>query len=169
MSKALVRFTTEYIETEDRLRLAGEFEEGASVVVWLTHRLVQRLLPILLQWLEQQYGDTPRAEVLQSWAQQAARADLLPQPPVAVAEAGRELLGVAVDITPTPDTLNLTFRGAGEESGEGVTLSLTAVLLRQWLNILQDGYRLAEWPLAGWPEWLRESGAAGLDAGAAVH
>ena len=49
----LTSFTTEYIEQEDRLRLVGSFEQG-KVVVWLTLRLLQRLLPLFVRWLEQQ-------------------------------------------------------------------------------------------------------------------
>ena len=67
------RITTQYIDFEDRIRLAGEVGNAAPVVIWLTRRLLQRLLPALLQWLERQGADKQRAEVLQSFAQQAAR------------------------------------------------------------------------------------------------
>ena len=39
----LQRFTTEYVEIEDRIRLAGETAPGHTVVLWLTQRLLARL------------------------------------------------------------------------------------------------------------------------------
>lgn len=63
----LQRFTTEYVEIEDRIRLAGETAPGHTVVLWLTQRLLARLLPHLLQWLEQQTGATIRGDILQGF------------------------------------------------------------------------------------------------------
>ena len=40
----LQRCTTEYVECEDRIRLAGELASGATVVLWLTQRLMNRLI-----------------------------------------------------------------------------------------------------------------------------
>ncbi len=43
----LQRITTEYVELEDRILLAGELGNREAVVVWLTQRLLQRLVPVL--------------------------------------------------------------------------------------------------------------------------
>ena len=43
----LQRCTTEYIATEDRLRLSGEIGTQSTVVLWLTQRLLNRLMPPL--------------------------------------------------------------------------------------------------------------------------
>lgn len=40
----LQRITTQYIEVEDRLRLTGELAPGEVVVLWLTQRLMHRLI-----------------------------------------------------------------------------------------------------------------------------
>lgn len=63
MTDTLQRITTEYIDHEDRLRLAGEDAQGQTTVLWLTQRLLNRLIPHLCQWLEQQGGNAPLAEV----------------------------------------------------------------------------------------------------------
>ena len=47
----LQRITSEYIEAEDRLRLTGEVGEGETETLWLTQRLLTRLLDHLLKWL----------------------------------------------------------------------------------------------------------------------
>lgn len=149
----LERITTEYIDLEDRIQLAGEVENAATVVLWLTQRLLQRLLPTLLQGLERQSADTPRAEILHSFALQAARAELMPQAPVQTGADSVAWLVRSVDITHSEQAVSLTFRGIGDEDA---TLVLAAKPLRQWLGILHDAYLKAEWPLDVWPEWVSE-------------
>ena len=41
MTDSLDRITTEYIDTEDRIRLSGQYAGGPAVVIWLTQRLIQ--------------------------------------------------------------------------------------------------------------------------------
>ncbi len=41
MTHTLDRITTEYIATEDRLRLTGQYADGSKVVIWLILRLNQ--------------------------------------------------------------------------------------------------------------------------------
>lgn len=58
---ALQRITTEYRAQEDRLCLTGERANGDAVVLWLTQRLLNRLVPHLTGWLEQQKGPSEHA------------------------------------------------------------------------------------------------------------
>lgn len=150
---ALERITTEYIETEDRIRLSGEAADGAPVAIWLSLRLLQRLLPALLPLLEGRRSDL-HAGIMQGFAQQAARAELKPQAPVQVRVDSAAWLAFAVDIAPTGQAVTLTFRSA---DGQAAAIALGALPLRQWLGILHDMYVKAEWPLAVWPDWVRES------------
>ncbi len=105
----LQRITTEYIDTEDRIRLAGDTGQGEPVVIWLTQRLLQRLLPMLLQWLDAQTGMTPMAEIVQGFAQQAARAELIPQTPVQATSP--PWLAQSVDVVQSNAGVSLNFRG----------------------------------------------------------
>lgn len=165
----LERITTEYIDVEDRIRLTGRVENAPPMVIWVTCRLLQRLLPPLLQWLERQgpgvdapraevrpgpVVDAPRAEVLQSFAQHAARAAAVPQAPVRATAESAAWLARSVDLTQLDKSVRLTFRGA---EGQEATLMLPTKVLRQWLGILHDGYAKAAWPMDVWPGWLRES------------
>ncbi len=151
----LQRFTTEYVEIEDRIRLAGEVAPCHTVVLWLTQRLLARLLPHLLKWLEQQTGATLRGDVLQGFAQQAAMAALEPQDPVPVPHELAWLVH-SVDIAAASDGVGLTFKPAGD-ANKLTRLTLQAQPLRQWLNILYGQYQKAEWPLTVWPAWLAEA------------
>ena len=44
---SLQRITTEYDEREDRIRVSGQLAQGEAVVLWLTQRLLNRLVPHL--------------------------------------------------------------------------------------------------------------------------
>lgn len=160
----LQRITTEYIESEDRIRLSGELAPQATVVLWLTQRLVNRLLPHLLGWLEQQTGQGAMGDLFQGFAQQAAMANLEQQPPVQSAPQSQAWLVHAVNLTAAAEGVRLTFRCAGDASppdgSDAVGLTLHAQALRQWLGILHTQYRKADWPLTGWPDWLMEGHTA---------
>lgn len=56
MGAVLQRVTTAYLENEDRLRLTGKLADGDIVVLWLTQRLLSRLVPHLTTWLARQAG-----------------------------------------------------------------------------------------------------------------
>ncbi len=168
----LKRITTEYVAHEDRVRISGErADTGAPLVLWLTQRLLNRMLPVLLQWLESEGGETlhtdsaaaltegrqqdrtsPRAKTLHNFAQQAARAEITPQPPVRIDARTQDCLVHSVDVGSNEQMVRLSFKGA---DGPIASLTFTRQQLRQWLSILQVGWRKAEWPNAVWPEWLR--------------
>lgn len=154
MTHYLQRITTEYILAEDRIRLSGQVEGGAPIVVWLTLRFLQRLLPKLLQWLEQQTPEMPRPEIVHGFAQQAAKAEMTPLPPVRAVTGSSVWLAQSVDLGRSERALCLTFRGI---DGQHASLVLEAKPLRQWLSIVYEAYQKAKWPLEIWPVWLQES------------
>jgi hypothetical protein len=166
MTQSLQRITTNYIDLEDRIRLSGEVDNTAPVVIWLTQRLLQRLLPILLRWLESQDGDSPFAELVRGFSQQAARAELTPQAPVQAVAGCATWLAQAVDITQSKQAVSLTFRGA---DGQNASLTLATKPLRQWLGIVHDAYLQAGWPLDLWPAWLQPGSAATEQKGMILH
>ena len=170
----LERVTTRYSVKQDRICLAGELPGGSPVVLWLTQRLLRRLLPPLLVWLQEQggaahavMGQALYADALQGFAQQAARAQLQPQAPVQVPEGSLSCLVERVDMGRSPEAVRLVFRDA---QGVVAAMVLHPQPLRQWLSILFDAWQQAEWPLEVWPDWLRESvPAKAVSAGGLVH
>lgn len=151
----LQRITTEYVDTEDRIRLAGELTAGEVLTLWLTQRLLNRLIPHLCRWLEQHTGNAPLAELRQEIAQQKVRSELEPQAPV---RAGAQVQGVlihSVDLKAAKAGMALLFKDvAGQEVAR---LQLPRKPLRQWLSILHGQYRLAAWPTCVWPAWVEEA------------
>jgi len=165
----LQRITTQYIDSEDRIRLCGESAPNETVVLWLTQRLLNRLVPHLLTWLEQQagvpggIGSDVRADVVHSFAQQAALASMEMQAPVQAHTARQTWLVQSVDVTVNPQLVRLTFKGADtaqQDASLEATVSMQAQPLRQWLSILHAQCTRAGWmsPEATntvWPEWLQ--------------
>lgn len=158
----LQRITTQYIEHEDRLRLTGITDQGEAVVLWLSQRLLLRLIPHLTAWLEKtgNPGQSAAAadqrinEQLQDQAQRTARNELTPLPPVTPESGTRTWMAHTVDVAHNPGAVRMTFRGDPDLS---VDLGLNSRELRQWLAIVYDMWRLAQWPDSIWPNWITDS------------
>ena len=176
----LQRITTEYVDSEDRIRLCGEVAPNQAVLLWLTQRLLNRLVPYLLGWLEQQVGGSSgesgdvhrraaadtRAEVVNGFAQQAAIAAMEQQSPVQAHTAQTAWLVHTVDVTVNQQFVRLTFKGppgtAPSISSLEAGITMHALPLRQWLSILHEQCHRAGWvPTspeavgAVWPEWIQ--------------
>ncbi len=156
------------------MRLTGETGPDQAVVLWITRRLLDRVLPHLFRWLERKGPGVPQAsvaaglgDVVQGMAQQSARAALPAQPPVDAARATRAWLVSSVDVTTEDARVRLTF--AAPPGDEPVSVDFDGHPLRQWLNIVHDRYRQAEWPMQGWPNWITEAAPAAGAAPAVLH
>lgn len=171
---ALQRFTTEYIELEDRIRLSGELAEGDTVVLWLTQRLLNRLVPHLTAWLSRQLAPASSIpsvqaayqDIVQGFAQQAARAQLAPEAPVRASSEGSVWRVDSVDIAQGDDAVVLTLKGEGEAPA---TLTLAAQPLRQWLGIVFAQYQRGEWPTTAWPGWMEAAQPQAAPSAMALH
>lgn len=162
----VLRITTEYVETEDRLRLACALRSGDTAVLWLTQRLFLRVLPHLLEWLDKHtpgLAEPPatheQADVVRSFSQEAARAAQPAEPPVLPQHASQIWLVHTVELQPRAGELRLVFRPAARDVAAG-SLALAPQPLRMWLGIVADQFGRAGWPLQAWPAWLRPAGAA---------
>jgi len=156
------RFTSEFVDFEDRLRVSTELPGNHVAVLWLTRRLLDRLVGHLAGLLERETEQAPVPEVQQSFAQQAAQAShqqqsqQQPQPAVTPQQAQtvQEWLVREVDLTPGAQGVGLRFRG--EHTHQVVELGMPPLLLRQWLGIVHGQYRRAQWPLDAWPDWMND-------------
>lgn len=152
---SLQRITTEYSDAEDRIRLTGENAQGQAAVLWLTQRLLTKLIVHLCKWVEQQSGQAPMPEIRQEFAQQQARAELAPQPPVHAEPNIEGVLIHSVDLNTSSAIMGMQFKDA--QSNVVASLQLQPIALRQWLNIVYDQYHRAQWPTNMWPEWVIEA------------
>ena len=175
----LSRVTTRYSPEQDRISLAGELPEGGHVLLWLTQRLMTRLVPVLCDWL--QANDQPwqgagvesvrgsaAADGLQTFAQQSARAQQAPQPPVRPSEDCAQALVTSMDVARGANGVNLVVH-VPLAGGGGVFLPLHTQSLRQWLGVLADVWGQAGWPADVWPRWMHEASARGALQGESIH
>lgn len=155
----LQKITTEYSQTEDRIKLTGVAEGGRQVAIWLTLRLMQRLVPVLVKQLKVEEVVKPsssprsaaRQSLVQSFAQQSARAALAPQQPVVQNEGTAVWLAQGVEVNVNASRVLMTFTCG---NGKAAKIPMSNKVLRQWLGIVFDKYRAAEWPIDVWPEWV---------------
>ena len=139
----LQRLTTDYLDAEDRVRLRGALAGGQAVVVWLTRRLLDRLVEHLIIVLTRHAGDLPSGPAV------AADAPVMQPPPVKADRSEFQWVALSVDVTLGPGALQLKFRDA-EHSAH---IAMDGPTLRQWLDGLKDIYHVAEWPLKPWEGW----------------
>lgn len=179
MSTPLQKFTTEFIPEEDRLRLSGEVDGGQQVVLWLTQRLLRRVVPHLCAWLEKQ--PVPGASAMhpqvvaqervqiQHIAQQAAQGALQAQkqaPVQAPPDAFNGLVQI-VKLENIEGRLHLVLRVEQEPAVE-YRVGFAPVGLRQWLGIVYRHHETAQWPLDIWPQWMAPRGAVGHEVSVAA-
>ena len=167
----LQRITTEYVPLEDRIRLTGESEDNAVIVLWLTQRLLSQVIGHLLKLIDKQSPALAKSgestahsnSLLQGFAQQAAEAELAPEAPVSTDTSSESWLVQEVDIALSPEgTLVLVLkRDTGpvtDQNEAGVArLTVESTQQRQWLGIVHAQWQRAGWPLALWPTWMDEA------------
>jgi hypothetical protein len=151
------RWTTEYVELEDRLRISGEADGETPIAVWISRRLLVRLLPLLIEWLEAQVSDTSHAATLLQWEQQAAAAELKPEPPVIARDPSMAWVVTSIDVQRDQRQLTLVLKSEGSDRTVGATM--TAHALRQWINIVHAQSERADWGISVWPSWIGSSPA----------
>ena len=170
----LERFTTEYVVLEDRIRVSGELAGGETVVPWLTQRLIGHLVPHLTGWLEARVlpagghaaVQAAHQEMVQGFAQHAARAQLAPAPPVQAQAPGACWRVDVVHSAQGAEALSLTLQGEAE--GQQAVVNLPAHALRQWLGIVYDQCLRGDWPTTAWPAWMEAGTAQSAVPGALV-
>jgi len=164
---AVTRLTSEFVDLEDRIRLSGEVADGGVISVWLTQRLLNRVVAHLAGLLEKETQNTPRGELLQAFAQQAAvtshAQQTAGQTRVSAALSTQQWLVREVDVTAGREAIALKFRG--ESPDQVVDVTMTHLQLRQWLGILRSQCVKAAWNVTSWPDWLGDSGATSPQIG----
>lgn len=165
---SLQRITTQYIQSEDRMKLSGEAEDKQLIVLWLTQRILKQILAHLLDIVEKSapelaktsQASAPAKNLVQEFAQQSARAKLRPEPPVQATSNSCLVNEVQISLD-SDKALLLTFKGNSltEAMEDSFTLSLSPTRLRQWLGIVYSNWRRAEWEQSIWPTWMEDAPA----------
>ena len=155
----LHRLTSEYIESEDRLRLTGEDQNGNALCLWITQRLALRIVIHLVdqiskgspEALQNPTQDSDASDLLQSFAQEEASSTMTAEPAVDSAKATESILVNEVDITRTPQgAVGFVFKNGDAR----IALTFDPQQLRQWLAIIHKLCTMAQWPAQVWPQWM---------------
>ena len=154
----ITRVTSEYIETEDRIRLVGLADDGETHVLWFTLRLTNRLIAHCLSILTKFSPEISKSAVdertrsnVQNLIQESATRQIVEEPPVKIKKGSYNCLVKEIDVSYTSEGLLMTFRATDQNSYE---LYLGFQQLRQWLSMLYLIWQKAEWPAGIWPDWI---------------
>ena len=158
----LQRITSEFIETEDRIKFTAKCENEQTLVLWVTQRLISRLIAHSLNWLEKETSELDRAVILdpesrsnlQGIVQQSARQTLSKQTAVVPEHDSQSFLVQEIDININNEGVLLLFKGSESKQAE---LAFNIQQLRQWLAIIRTLWGKAEWPMSLWPDWMDEN------------
>ena len=157
-ARALFRiqtFTGRYDPVEDRLRLDAVDAAGGKQAIFLTRRLTDRVIPVLVSHLE---GKTPEgvpADLAQGLSQSRARQARQTgedTPAVTVDAETQTWLCRTMHFQKLDHGLNVIFT---DDTQVDAVMPLVEANLRAVLDILLELYTKANWPLEPFPEWMK--------------
>ncbi len=161
---AIRRFTTEYVVAEDRMRLSLERGDDSVAVLWLTRRLMRRLVPQIVKVVDalprlRGRGGTPApSDNAQRRSQLDALGKIEQQAPVLAGELPDDLeshLITGLGLRMAKTAVLIDFK-VGEDVVQ--TLPFSEAALRQWLGLLHLNFRKGEWVEDIWPSWITAKG-----------
>ena len=170
----LKRITSEYVEAEDRIRIAGLTEQNETLFLWLTMRLTSRLVTHCLALLGKNSPELKKAATddlqlktnLQSMIQESAEQEIVEESAVKVAKNSPSFLIREIDVKTSDGLVVLVFK---ENKTSSYELYLESNQLRQWLGILYLIWQKAEWPLHIWPDWMDKSTGRLISNTTSIH
>ena len=170
----LKRITSEYIEAEDRIRIAGLTEKEESLSLWLTMRLTSRLVTHCVALLAEHGPEIKKTATnderlknnLQGIVQQSAEQDIVKELRVSVAKNSQSILIREIDVKTSDVGVVMAFK---EDETSSYELRLEGQQLRQWLGMLYLIWQKAEWPPHVWPDWMDKSKRNGISDETSIH
>ena len=171
---SLKRITTEYNEREDRIRLAGFTDNNQTVSLWLTMRLMSRLINHCIKLLEKNTPETieiPPAneqsrKSIQNFVQQSAEQQLVEETAVKVTKNSPKYLAAEIDVKSDHAGVTIIFKG---EFSSNYSVYLNNQQLRQWLGMLHMIWQKAEWSTLIWPDWMSSSSLEATSSATSIH
>lgn len=147
-------FTGRFDPVEDRIRLDAVDAEGARQSIFLTHRLADKVIPIITQHLEGQTPEGIPSDLAQGMSQQRsrqARADGDKATPVEEDLGAPKWLCRTVHLTKVGEGLVIIFTDDAEVDA---SMLMAAEKLRVVLDIFRELYAKAGWSGEAFPEWM---------------
>jgi len=172
----LTRLTTCFVEEEDRFLVSADSDAGV-INLWLTQRLLKRLLPHLIAWVgsvnPERLAEAGAATVAQdkegeAVAEEGTGSDensrhhltsqliaqhRKPIPRVAADKAVQSCLVKSLQLHTQQQTLRLVFELPDKDEA---VLLLQEEHARMWLGALYKHWQQAQWSDI-WPEWMKQA------------
>lgn len=149
--KGIKRISSEFVPVEDRVRLSAEYDDNEIQSLWLTKRLLDRLIAPLCEWIEKDVGTDISNKLVNSFVQERAYLGIKKQESVKTTEAVSDWLIMSIDINRSNSLAKITFRGVENQCG---FIEFNKNALRQWLGIIYRQYVAADWDISIWPNWM---------------
>lgn len=158
------RFTTAYDACEDRIRVLVALSSGDTLKLWVTRRLLGKLVQALVRKLEATVSEdsittvsASSTEVVQRFTQAAAVDAFEKQKPVTLspdedAQSSTALLVTQIGLRWSRRRIEIDLK-VDDEIGQ--TLVFNEKTLRQWMGIVHSQYEIANWSDDIWPSWMQ--------------
>jgi hypothetical protein len=151
---AVQTFTARYDPVEDRICLSAVDADGAKQAIYLTRRLMDQIIPVVVKHLEEKTPKGVPADLAQSMTQERVRQVRqaeTPAPPVQLDVETPRWLCTTIQLKKQPAGLALTMTGHKDCKAQ---LPLADPHLRTVLDIFRSSYAKAGWDLRVFPDWL---------------
>lgn len=152
--------TLSYCFEQDRLYLCGENEGGQTVKLWLTLRLLSKLVPNLLSRLH--IDSSALSDTTDLSSGEAKSEKDCEDTSVLCASGSPEALVTSIVLEFATDHLILIFKNAS--SAELASLTLYADALLIWIRGLQKCFEIAGWPQSAFVPKGAESAVGAAEA-----
>ena len=146
---------------EDRIVMDSSDKNQKVERLWLSRRLLDRLIPSLADQLEVCLSNKIPTELEQSLAQEKAEMDKQKSEAVKIKIKNPSWLVTSIQIRRNEHNFQLVFLGESTNQPNSLknqaTFDLAITNLRQWLNAVHKIYLKAEWETKAFPPWLNEN------------
>lgn len=146
------RFYTQYDRREDRISLIIERDQSEAVQFWLTHSLLDKLIPYFSGWLEKNFIGNPNCHDLLEYEKTFAQQHLL-EADACISELKVSFLFDTVEVRDLGTEYQLIFQVVNNT----FFINFSRLALFQWMVMLKNEYEAANWPVSTWPVWILES------------
>ena len=153
-------FTGRFIPIEDRIRLDAIDGEGNTQSLFITRRLTDKIILVMVEHLEGQTPEGMPRDLVQEMQQDKARqvyAKGGSEAPVHVEPEFVPWLCRTVHLTKTGSSLVVVFT---DDTHIEAHMPMTAENLRVVLDIFKTLYTSAEWGLQAFPDWMQTPAVA---------
>ena len=156
---AIQTFTSRYDPTEDRICLNAVDATGAKQTIFLTRRLMDQMIPVVIKHLEDKSPKGIPADLVQSMTQERMRQSRKAETPADPVPSDREAprwLCTTILLQKRPNGLAVTLAGDADCKAQ---ISLADPHLRAVLDIFRNSYAKAGWDSHVFPAWVGQDQA----------